>query len=71
MANLSPKIEIINHFDNLIHQIDINIDQTIEKYKEDQVLGELDCFPVENRTFTGNFSSSIDYFDTYESSKNS
>ena len=34
MAKLSPKIEIINHFDNLIHRIDINIDQSIEKYKE-------------------------------------
>ena len=39
MANFSPKVEIINHFDNLIYQIDIYIDQTIEKYKENQFLG--------------------------------
>ena len=50
MAKLSPKIEIINHFDDLINQVDINIEQSIEKYKDDRILGEVNCFKVENRT---------------------
>ena len=44
----SPKIEIINHFDNLISQVDIDIEESLEKYKQDQVFGELECFQVEN-----------------------
>ena len=70
MANLSAKIEIINHFDNLIHKIDIDIDQTIGKYKEDQVLGGLKFFPVENRYSSRNFLSPIEYFDSNEPSQN-
>ena len=35
MDNLSsPKIEIINHFDNLINRVDIDIEKSIEKYKD-------------------------------------
>ena len=41
MVNLSPKIEIINHFDNLVNKVDIDIDDSIEKYNNEQVLGEL------------------------------
>ena len=70
MANLSPKIEIINHFDNLIHRIDIHIDQTIEKYKENQVLGELKRFSVKNRDFYSKKVLKIQYFDSKESPQN-
>ena len=38
MERLSPKIEIIKHFDNLINRIDIDIDSTIEKYNDQQLL---------------------------------
>ena len=41
---VSPKIEIINHFDNLIHRVDIDIEESIEKYNDKQILGDLSCF---------------------------
>ena len=41
MARFSPKIEIINHFDNLINRVDIDIDICLEKYNNKQILGEL------------------------------
>ena len=41
MTNFSPKIEIINHFDQLIHKVDIDIEDTLEKYNENQYIGEL------------------------------
>ena len=41
MAIISPKIEIINHFDNLVNDIDIDIELSIEKYKDEQILSEI------------------------------
>ena len=41
MERYSPKIEIINHFDDLINRIDIDIDHCLEKYNDEKVLGEL------------------------------
>ena len=38
---LSPKIEAINYFDNLIQRVDIDIEESIEKYNEEQTIGEL------------------------------
>ena len=35
MTRFSPKIEIINHFDNLINRVDIDIDNCLEKYNEE------------------------------------
>ena len=32
MISFSPKIEIINHFDKLIHKVDIDIEDVLEKY---------------------------------------
>ena len=40
-TRFSPKIEIINHFDNLINRVDIDIEQCIEKYNNHQLLREL------------------------------
>ena len=34
MEEFSPKIEIINHFDNLINRIDIDIEDSLEKYDD-------------------------------------
>ena len=68
MANLSPKIEIINHFDNLIQKIDIDIDQSIERYKENQVLGELNFPPIQKRNSRKYNLVNIEYLDSNESS---
>ena len=53
MANkiirFSPKIEIINHFDELINRVDIEFEECLEKYNEQHVLDDLECFEKENR----------------------
>ena len=41
---VSPKIEIINHFDNLIQRVDIDIEESLEKYNEEQILRDLKCY---------------------------
>ena len=46
---LSPKIEIINHFDELINRVDIDMDECLKNYKEDQVIGDLQFFEIEKR----------------------
>ena len=56
MEMFSPKIEIINHFDNLIQQIDIECEECLKRYNENQVIGELECFKVEKRKIEKNFS---------------
>ena len=38
---LSPKIEIINHFDGLINRVDIDIDECLKNYTEEQDLSQL------------------------------
>ena len=40
MARFSPKIEIINHFDSMINQVDIEIEESLVKYKEEQLLDD-------------------------------
>ena len=45
MIRFSPKKEIINHFDDLIKQVDIEFEQCLKKYKQkEQTLGDLECF---------------------------
>ena len=41
MRSFSPKIEIINHFDNLINKVDIDIELCLEKCNSEEILGEL------------------------------
>ena len=41
MKNFSPKIEIINHFDKLIRKVEVDFEESNEKYNDKQVLGEL------------------------------
>ena len=41
MANFSPKIEIINHFDKLINRVDIDIEESLKKYDDNRIIGEL------------------------------
>ena len=40
MISLSPKIEIINHFDNLINNVDIEFELCLEKSNDREVLGQ-------------------------------
>ena len=49
MEKFSPKMEIINHIDDLIHKVYIEIEKTLKKYDENQVLSELDLFKIEER----------------------
>ena len=58
MSSFSPKLEIINYFDELINRVDIDIEECLEKYNENQVLGELKCFHNFNRNI-------IEYSDFY------
>lgn len=45
----SPKIEIINYFDKLINQVDIEIDETLNYYNENQILADLNYSEIEER----------------------
>jgi myo-inositol-1-phosphate synthase len=65
----SPKIEIIDHFDSLINRVDIDIEEAIGKYSEEQVLSELKCFEIEKRNVKSLDRFSLDYFDSTESEK--
>ena len=47
-TRFSPKIEIINHFDNLINRVDIDIEECLEKYNN-ELLGEILMSSEENR----------------------
>ena len=42
MAN--SKIEIINNFDNMINRVDIDIDECLQMYNDDRVIGDLKCY---------------------------
>ena len=59
MADFSPKIEIINHFDNLINRIDIDIDSSLDKFNDQELLSELVKSSKYDRR---NFRDSYDYF---------
>ena len=72
MERLSPKIEIINHFDKLINKVDIDIDSNLGKYNDKQLLGELLKDTENNRS---GFKRYFYYFrkdssDTTDSTKN-
>ena len=50
MTRISPKIEIINHFDNLINKVDIDIDHCLENCNDKSMLGEmLESFATTDR----------------------
>ena len=50
---LSPKKEIIDHFDSLINRVDIDIDESLEKYNQEQFKSELKCFDIGKRYVRG------------------
>ena len=65
MNRISPKIEIINYFDNLINRLDIETDQCLEKYNNEQVLGEVECFRTE-RKVRNRYNFRLSFFYTYK-----
>ena len=71
MERFNPKIEIINHFDNLINKIDIDIDSYIEKFNDQQLLSEIlkisEYYGWFFRNFSNNFK--VEFFDKIDSSK--
>ena len=62
MRRFSPKIEIINHFDNLINRVDIDIDISLEKYNDEKVLSQLLTSSENNRK---NFRKNDEEFNIY------
>ena len=66
MANkiemLSPKVEIIDHFDSLINRIDIDIDECIEKYNQEQILSKLNRFENGKRNVRGQITIYLNRF---------
>ena len=80
MTRFSGKVEIINHFDNLVNRIDIDIESSLEIFNGDQLLCELLTSSQTNRTdfknrnvqFENQFFEKIDSFkqnlDSWEES---
>ena len=70
MARFSPKIEIINHFDNLINRVDIDIDGCLQNYNDTNILyGKIDLckkYGESSRNKYGNFN--VEFFDAFNSS---
>lgn len=56
---ISPKVVIINHFDKLSNKVEIDFDQSIQKYNEKQTLGEILIWTKEdkNKYWTKNESN--------------
>jgi len=67
MERFSPKLEIINHFDDLIQQIDMDIDESMAKYNENQIFREISYFQVEHRTIKTKLI--IEFFESYNDYK--
>ena len=74
MERISPKIEIINHFDNLINRIDIDIDSSLEKYTY-QTLRDIGILKSSdyNEWFLRNISNNfkVEFFHTTNQNLNS
>lgn len=67
---ISPTIVIINHFDELSKKVDIDFDQSIEKYNEKQTLGEIIiCTEKDKYKYWTKNESNIFQLDKYERSR--
>ena len=69
MTKFSPKIEIINHFDNLINRIDIDIDDCLQKYNDENILEELLKSSENNRKNFESVHFDVKLFSTFSTSK--
>ena len=70
MERFSPKIEIINHFDKLINRIDIDIESSIEKFNDKQILSKLIRSLADNKRYFGEISNNfnVEFFHKTKSS---
>ena len=71
MERFSLKIEIINHFDNLIDRIDIDIDSSLEKFNDKQLLSEIIRSSQINRLCFAQISHNnitVEFFDDTDTS---
>lgn len=67
MTNFSPKIEIINYFDKLINRVDIDIEESLKKYDDKRIIGELKTINWIN--YWKHYQFDIIFFDTIDTSK--
>ena len=51
MEMFCPKIELINYFDELINRVDIEFEECLEKYSDNQLKELKRCFQVKNGEF--------------------
>ena len=69
MGKISPKIEIINHFDNLINRVDIDIDHCLQNYKDKLLVDLVITSEDLRRNFRNNGEKFIlKFFNTLNSS---
>ena len=70
MAKFSSKIEIINHFDDLINRLDIDIDDCLEKCDNKQLLDDLvKSSDTSRKFFRTRFDHfNLEFFERYNSS---
>ena len=66
MVIFSPKVELINHFDGLINRLDIDVESALKTISENQVLGNLNCFKIENRNVGNDSKYKLNFFIFYE-----
>ena len=67
MESSNQNVEIIQDFDNLINQFEVDIKDSLEKYNKNQVLGQLNCFQINKRDLKYNSKFRLEYFDSYKS----
>ena len=69
MESSNQKIEIMQDFDSLINQVEIDIKKSLEKFIGDQFLGQIKCFQVKNRDSKVNLCFKLAYFDSFKPSQ--
>ena len=67
MVIFSPKVELINHFDDLINRVDIDIESALETNSGSQALRDLECIKIEKRNVGSDSKYKLDFFDSYKS----
>ena len=65
----NSKIEIINHFDDLINRVDIDIEESVGKCTEEQELSQLKCFEIGQRNVKSLKRFSLKCFDSEDESE--